>query len=116
MKRVLTRLASVLTLLAVTAISLFGCEGEGAGGTREDDLDTEAVDAVQRTTELGPVKAVVSLSPLEPKLGDPLALTLVVESDSGVTVEMPAFGEALGRFSIVDFAPSRSTSTGGKMV
>ncbi len=119
MKRVLTRLASVLTaaiLLAVTAISLFGCEGEGARGTREGDLDTEGDDAVQRTTELGPVKAVLSLSPLEPKLGDPLILTLVVESDSGVTVEMPAFGEALGRFSIVDFTPSRSTSTVGKMV
>ena len=119
MKRALTRLASVLTaaiLLAVTAISLFGCEGEGARGTREGDLDTEGDDAVQRTTELGPVKAVLSLSPLEPKLGDPLILTLVVESDSGVTVEMPAFGEALGRFSIVDFTPSRSTSTVGKMV
>lgn len=134
MKRALTSLAAVSTaafstaailtaaiLLSATAIGLFGCEGEG--GRREGELesgeDAEVGaddDAVQRTTELGPVKAVVSLRPRAPKLGDPLTLTLVVESDSGVTVEMPAFGEALGRFSIVDFAPRRSTSRGGKTV
>jgi hypothetical protein len=69
--------------------------------------------SVSRTTELGPVKAVVSLSPTEPLLGDPLVLTLDVQAEPGVTVELPAFGEALGRFSIVDFTPRSETLPDG---
>jgi len=42
-----------------------------------------------------------------------LTLTLTVEAEAGVTVEMPAFGEALGRFSIVDFTPRRRTDPKG---
>lgn len=53
----------------------------------------------------GPVTATLTLTPPEPRLGDPLVLTLEVVAKTGVTVEMPAFGEALGRFAIVDFAP-----------
>jgi len=32
-------------------------------------------------------------------------LSLVVSAEAGVAVQMPAFGEALGRFEIVDFRP-----------
>ncbi len=112
---------TVAIVLSMAAVGFFGCEGEGGRGEGDFETGKDAEvagddDVVRRTTELGPVKAIVSLRPLEPKLGDPLTLTLVVESDSGVTVEMPAFGEALGRFSIVDFAPRRSVFDGGKTV
>ena len=105
-------------LLSAGGLGLSGCEGgrEGDLETAEDAEVGAEDDTVQRTSELGPVKAVVSLGPLAPTLGDPLTLILVVESDSGVTVEMPAFGEALGRFSIVDYSPSKSTSAGAKTI
>ena len=69
--------------------------------------------ASTRVTEEGPVKATVSLSPAQPRLGDPLSLSLSVEAEPGVTVEMPAFGEALGRFSILDFTPRQQLAPDG---
>ena len=42
-----------------------------------------------------------------------MTLTLTVEAEPNVTVEMPAFGEALGRFSILDFTPRESTAPDG---
>ena len=68
---------------------------------------------ISRVTEEGPLKVTVTLTPAEPQLGDPLSLTLTVEAAEGVTVEMPAFGEALGRFSIVDFTPREESSPDG---
>ena len=65
------------------------------------------------TTRAGPVAATVTLRPA-PRLGDTLRLSLVVEADAGVVVEMPAFGDALGRFAIVDYAPrEEATAEGG---
>ena len=43
-------------------------------------------------------------------------LTLVVAAKKGVTVEMPAFGEALGRFAIVDFAPRQEVTDDGVLL
>ena len=71
----------------------------------------EVVESISHTSQLGPVTAEVSLSPKEPKLGTPMTLTLRVQSTEGVEVELPPFGEALGRFQIVDFEPNASTSS-----
>ncbi len=67
-------------------------------------------------TEEGPVRATVTLAPAAPRLGDPLTLELTVAAEPGVIVEMPEFGEALGRFSILDFAPRRSTAADGATI
>ena len=64
-------------------------------------------------TEEGPVKATVTLSPPMPRLGDSLVLTLTVAAEAGVVVEMPAFGEALGRFAILDFTPREEVASAG---
>ena len=83
--------------------------------------DTEAVDSPAHVaeplaivTEEGPVKATVSLSPPAPRLGDSLLLTLTVVAGANVVVEMPAFGDALGRFAILDFTPSEEATSGGE--
>jgi hypothetical protein len=82
--------------------------GDAPGGA------APAAAAVRRESVSGPIRATVTLSPERPALGDPLALTLEVEAEPGVEVRMPAFGEALGRFEIVDFAPrERRTEAGG---
>jgi hypothetical protein len=110
---------SAAVVLGVAVLVLAGCdEATRLNGDAQTTAAMAQQDegAVSRTTEIGPVKAVVTLGPPEPTLGDALTLTLVVEADSGVTVEMPAFGEALGRFSIVEFAPHATTAKGGKTV
>lgn len=72
--------------------------------------DAETLSAESRA---GPVVATVSLTPAAPRLGDSLVLTLNVVADAGVTVEMPVFGDALGRFGIVDYTPRREASADG---
>lgn len=80
----------------------------GPGREREDG------GPLTRTTTIGPLQATVTLGPAAPTLGDTLHLTLDVVAQKLVEVRMPAFGEALGRFEIVDFTPRRqSTPDGG---
>ena len=64
-------------------------------------------------TRKGPVTATLTLTPAEPRLGDHLVLSLEVLAKTGVTVEMPAFGEALGRFAIIDFSPRQEATEEG---
>lgn len=80
------------------------------GACRKPDPSTPsqadaAVDEIVQVSESGPVKATVTLSPKKPQLGDSLTLTLSVLAQPGVQVEMPPFGEALGRFAIASFTP-----------
>ena len=109
-------LARRLVPLALSALLLTAC-GE-PDPQAEGDRDAEASEAelLSAVTEEGPVKATVELAPLAPRLGDALTLTLTVEAQPNVTVEMPAFGEALGRFSIVDFTPRERTEPDGRSV
>lgn len=85
------------------------------GPVRPQPVEAGAgADAIVRTTQQGPVKATVSLSPQAPRLGDPLVLVLSIEAEPQVSVDMPPFGEALGRFAIVGFTPRSSTDTDGR--
>lgn len=71
---------------------------------------------LEERVKRGPVTAWVRLSPPEPRLGDPLVLELEVRAEPGVEVWMPEFGEALDRFTIVDFAPSEGIDDRGYTV
>lgn len=86
-------------------------------GTKKDESTADPTpegEAITRETVSGPVRATVSLRPAKPRLGDALVVTLDVHAEAGVRVQMPAFGEALGRFSITDFTPrSRTLEDGG---
>ncbi|MBF0422120.1 MAG: hypothetical protein HQL73_03930 [Magnetococcales bacterium] len=74
-------------------------------------------DELVRTSHLGPVTARVTLSPAHPRLGDAISLTLEVEGEKGVELQMPEFGQSLGRFTIVDFVPGEKVDeTSGKTV
>ena len=90
-----------------------------AGCSQPDDSAPPAATAADSAplsarVEDGPIAATVALQPAEPRLGDALTLTLTVEAKPQVRVEMPAFGDALGRFAIVDFTPrEESTEDGG---
>ena len=74
---------------------------------------TRAADRIERHAERGPVRVDLAISPAEPVIGDVIELQLEVRAEPGVEVLMPEFGEALGRFEIVDFAPSEEEDEAG---
>ena len=100
---------------ALAACGLLGACSEPAANTPVAAQAEDAAAPLSAETRVGPVVAVVSLAPPSPRLGDPLVLTLTVSAEPGVTVEMPAFGEALGRFAIVDYAPREETTEDGQV-
>ena len=78
-----------------------------AGGVRAEE-------AIEQEIESGPVRATVRLEPKEPLIGDTVTLTITVTAEKDVELLMPEFGEALERFSIVDFAPRQSIDNEGR--
>ena len=102
----MTPRAAAFPLLA----SLAACQ---PAATVEAPAEPGAAPEMSRVTREGPVTASVTLAPAAPRLGDPLKLILTVEAKPGVRIEMPDFGEALGRFSILDFTPRISTGDDG---
>lgn len=73
----------------------------------------DGAETLSAESRAGPVVATVSLTPAAPRLGDALVLTLEVVAEAGVTVEMPVFGDALGRFGVVDYTPRREATADG---
>ncbi|MEZ4331699.1 MAG: hypothetical protein R3F35_08085 [Myxococcota bacterium] len=73
-------------------------------------------DAIARDYERGPVRVALTLRPAQPMIGDVIELTLEARAEPEVELLMPAFGEALGRFEIVDFAPSERAEADGTTV
>jgi hypothetical protein len=72
-----------------------------------------AAQTLEKTSESGPVKASVRLTPAAPRIGDVVELELEVHAEPQVELLMPEFGDALGRFAILDFAPSEEVDAGG---
>ncbi len=66
-----------------------------------------AAEDLSRVKEVGPVKVTTRLTPSEPVIGDEIHLEIRVESEPHVEVLMPEFGEALDRYTILDFIPAR---------
>jgi hypothetical protein len=79
-------------------LALAGCvsrEGGDAGSVG---------DAIERSAEKGPVKLFVRVQPREPRLSDLVEMDLIVESQPGVEIKPPAFGQAVGDFLIRDYS------------
>ncbi|MCZ6691063.1 MAG: hypothetical protein O7H41_15855 [Planctomycetota bacterium] len=103
-------LVIVIGLLAAPG----ACGAEKSAAIAGETEGVPAYEAIVRTTTVGPVTANVTLAPAAPTLGDPIRLVLEVTAEAHVEVQMPAFGEALGRFEIVDFTPRRRTTPDGR--
>jgi hypothetical protein len=71
---------------------------------------------ITQQKERGPVVVDLLVRPAEPVIGDLIELRLEVRAEAGVEVLMPEFGEALGRFEIVDFAPSREAGEDNRSI
>ena len=77
-------------------------------------LLAQGAPALETRSVSGPVEVRVELSPDEPVIGDPMILYIEALAEPGVEVLMPAFGEALDRFRIVDFVPRESLTPDGQ--
>ena len=75
-----------------------------------------AEDVIEQEIESGPVKAMLRLEPKDPLIGDTVTLTITVTAEKDVELLMPEFGEALERYSIVDYAPRQSIDDEGRTV
>ncbi len=98
----------------VVAIACFFVGGlSTAAIARAADEPDDSGESIERHYELGPVKVELSVRPAKPVIGDIVELRLEARAEPGVELLMPEFGEALGRFEIVDFAPSESQTEDG---
>jgi hypothetical protein len=77
---------------------LAGCGAPGSKGAGSPR------DAIERTAEKGPVKLLVRVWPREPRLSDLVEMDVTVESQPGVEIKPPSFGQAVGDFLIRDYS------------
>ncbi|WP_010584185.1 hypothetical protein [Schlesneria paludicola] len=82
--------------------ALLLCAGCGVGQTSGQRLANDQ-DAIERTSEKGPVKLVVRAAPREPRLSDLVELQIQVSAPVGVELKAPAFGQAVGEFVVRDY-------------
>ena len=73
-----------------------------------------AEEALELSTERGPLTVHLRLEPAQPVIGDVLELTLTVRAEPGVETLMPAFGEALERYLILEFVPREEIDDEGR--
>ena len=102
------KLRVVLCVLGV----VLGVRAVAHAQTQAEDGPTP--DARMRESVRGPVSVRVRLEPDAPRIGDTLTLEIEAVAEPGVELLMPAFGDALGRFQIVDFVPSEEVDAAGR--
>jgi hypothetical protein len=83
------------------ALLLAGC---GIRRSPKDAWPGEPRNAIERKAEKGPVKLSVRVWPREPGLSDLVEMDVTVESQPGVEIRPPAFGQAVGDFLIRDYS------------
>ena len=103
-------------LCLATMLSLCMSAVLGVGAAASDEASSESPAELTSHAERGPVRVDLFVRPAQPVIGDVVVLELVVRAEPDVEVLMPEFGEALGRFEIVDFAPSESLDDQGRAV
>jgi hypothetical protein len=72
--------------------------------------------AARVEADRGPFNAAVEIPDGTVRLGDPVTVTLQVSAPDGVDVLMPAFGEFLGQFAVLDYVPRTLNDTPGTQV
>jgi hypothetical protein len=113
-----SRLAIIFPVIVLVAAFVLGPAGDvsAAAEAGRDDVSSEGTTGLIQEVVRGPVRVTIAVTPEHPVIGDVLELELTVTAEEGVEVLMPEFGEALGRFAIVDFAPSDSLDATGRSI
>jgi hypothetical protein len=95
-----------LWVFALFFVALWGNPGSSAWSD----------DALKKTVRKGPVEATVQLEPEQPRVGDPVHLTLSVVGEEKVELIMPIFGQVMERLTIVDYVSSERIDDKGRTV
>jgi hypothetical protein len=106
-----SRIALGCALCGVT-VFLAGC---GSLGRKEAASPSQPGDAIERRAVKGPVKLFVRVWPREPRLSDLVEMDVTVESQPGVEIKPPAFGQAVGDFLIRDYSERRPEPGAGNV-
>jgi len=106
----------VAVLLFFLAVPAFAVAVAAAAEEGASEWLSPEGEELRAETERGPVRVVLVVRPAEPVIGDVIELELEVRAEAGVEVLMPEFGEALGRFEIIDFAPSERLDDEGRTI
>lgn len=91
---------SLTRTIAACMLCLLGCSNS------DSDAKNKSVGtaAIVRTSEMGPVKLTVSVSPEKPRLSDLVHLDIEVTASEGVRIQAPHFGQSVGDFLIRDYS------------
>ncbi len=97
-------------------LTIFGLAGYLLLGLTPGVHLVGAGEGLEKTTRKGPVEATVRLEPNQPRIGDPIKLTLNVVAEKGVELIMPEFGQVMERFAIIDFVKDEKIDDQGRTV
>jgi hypothetical protein len=89
--------------LLLVLITLVGCERNGTSPS----TSATSRDALVRSTEKGPVKLTIRVTPPEPRLSDLVDLEVEVIAQQGVEVFPLTFGQAVGDFLVRDYSEKK---------
>ena len=97
--------------ILLSLVSLSACGDSVESSVQPEGVAAEVLEeGVEKEIQQGGLVVRTSVIPESLRLGDPFQLKLFVEGPSEIEIEMPPFGEALGRLTIVDFTPKQSTT------
>ncbi|MCB9572972.1 MAG: DUF4381 family protein [Kofleriaceae bacterium] len=113
----MTRAATlaIVAALVATVVAAAGCRGHGRpSAAAAAPVPDPSPEAIVKEQDAGPAKLTLTVWPPKPTLGDSIWLRVEVDSDPGVTVDLPFEQTALGRFSVLRYVTdSDRTADGG---
>ena len=89
-------------ILALAALGMLA----GAGCSKKEQAkkpDVQAPEPLEKMVERGPVKVTLRADRSEFSIADNLNVTVTVDAEQGVDVELPQFGDSFGEFIIRDY-------------
>ncbi len=89
-----------VALAALAALFLMGC---GAQDETASQVETDGDSGIEKTFDRGPVSVRLHVDKKEATIADRLNLTIEVFSAEDYEARLPAFGEKLDQFGIVDY-------------
>jgi hypothetical protein len=103
-----------LVAATIMAVSLFS----SACGQRSDDGKAASSERnpARSVVERGPVRVTAEVQPAKARLSDEPVLTLTIDYQSGVEIEKPPFGAAMGDFVVRDFREPQPRIRNGREI
>jgi hypothetical protein len=66
------------------------------------------IESLERTTEKGPIKLTIRITPAAPRLSDLVEMEVIVTAERNIEIVAPTFGQAVGDFLVRDYSETIS--------